>query len=412
MIQTACLRLLALGIAFLATIIYARALGPAQYGQYSYVLAWVSIFSLASTLGIPQLLVREGSRDPNANLRLLKAWSDRRILIAGIAAAAILVVFGINDTGEFQTGSNLFFLASALPLLGAISEVRAGLLQSKGFIARSQCPPYLLAPSVTLLGTAAFWYITEDLSAMSLMAFTVAGAAITLTLQSRQLRSLAGQASGSGSSMLLISDAMPFLMIGGLFLINARIDILMLGRLSDSNQVGIYTAASKLSELVGLILIISNLAIAPTVSRLYSERKSDALQDLLVTTARWVLIASIPTCLILTVAAGPIVRFVYGPDYSNAIKPLQVLAIGQGLALLAGPVGIALNMTGRAAHSAWILFLGVLVSALLNWALIPTIGGTGAAIATASSIVICSILRWLTVIVSLRVNPSAFGNRS
>jgi O-antigen/teichoic acid export membrane protein len=48
-------------LAFVASLLYARALGPHGYGLYSYVIAWTTVLAIPVALGLPQYLVREAT---------------------------------------------------------------------------------------------------------------------------------------------------------------------------------------------------------------------------------------------------------------------------------------------------------------------------------------------------------------
>lgn len=53
------LKIASSGIAFIMSIIFARFLGTAGLGTYSYATTWANLLSIPATLGIDQLIVRE-----------------------------------------------------------------------------------------------------------------------------------------------------------------------------------------------------------------------------------------------------------------------------------------------------------------------------------------------------------------
>jgi O-antigen/teichoic acid export membrane protein len=70
--------------------------------------------------------------------------------------------------------------------------------------------------------------------------------------------------------------------------------------------------------------------------------------------------------------------------------------------------GTVLAMTRYASDCAWIVAVGATVNVLLNAWLIPIYGSTGAAISTASSMVIWNILLSLQVYRRLGINATIF----
>jgi O-antigen/teichoic acid export membrane protein len=61
--------LISRGLVMVSGIIYARYLGPEQFGLYSFALAIIAMATLPVIAGLPQLLVRE-----IANYHLEKNW--------------------------------------------------------------------------------------------------------------------------------------------------------------------------------------------------------------------------------------------------------------------------------------------------------------------------------------------------
>src|SRR5690625_1475316 len=80
---TAVFKVVANLIAFGASLIYARALGPHGYGLYAYVIAWAMIASIPVAMGLPGYLVREGAKAP-ASVRWMRRWADKRVLLTGL----------------------------------------------------------------------------------------------------------------------------------------------------------------------------------------------------------------------------------------------------------------------------------------------------------------------------------------
>jgi O-antigen/teichoic acid export membrane protein len=74
-----------------------------------------------------------------------------------------------------------------------------------------------------------------------------------------------------------------------------------------------------------------------------------------------------------------------------------ILAFGQLINVLFGPVGILLNMTGHERDTMRGLTMAAVLNVLLSLTLIPMFGINGAAIASAITLVICNVLLWKSV---------------
>ena len=94
-----------LGLGYLVHVVLARTLGAADYGVYTYVLAWASLLAIPAGMGLPILVVRfvpeyhVGAQWDR--LRGLLTWGSTRVLAAGVgvALAGIAVVTALDAEG-------------------------------------------------------------------------------------------------------------------------------------------------------------------------------------------------------------------------------------------------------------------------------------------------------------------------
>ena len=78
----------------------------------------------------------------------------------------------------------------------------------------------------------------------------------------------------------MIKMAFPLLLVAGTSIIASNSDVLMLGWLSNSKEVGIYTVAARLALLVSLFLQISNSAISPKLASMYANKNLNEMKVL------------------------------------------------------------------------------------------------------------------------------------
>lgn len=77
---------------------------------------------------------------------------------------------------------------------------------------------------------------------------------------------------------------------------------------------------------------------------------------------------------------------IFGSNYAEGAMALTILSIGQFVNVIAGSVGVLLNMSGHKRVWRNIALLTGVLNVILNITLIPIWGITGVAIATATSI--------------------------
>jgi O-antigen/teichoic acid export membrane protein len=381
-------------LAFLASLLYARALGPHDYGLYSYVIAWTTVLAIPVALGLPQYLVREGTKAPNA-MRQLSRWADHRVVASGSVAAIVLASAALipNAAGARW----LFVVAAPLPMLMGIASVRSALLQACGAMARSQWPRLVLTPVLMVAALAMLWWWRGKLHPIELMIATTLSTALCLVVNAYQLRRVSPEPAAGPLLHLRVRDALPFMWVAGLFLLNSRIDLIMLGSIKGAYDAGIYAVASRAAELTSFLMATANLVLAPKIAHMHHAGEHRLLQRMVRGAMRRVLFGSIPIALVLIVGARPLLTHFYGMRYADGAIVLQILAASQILIVGSGPLGTLLNMTGHVKAITRNMMLAVSMNIALNMLLIPRYGATGAATATGISLVFSRILLWYQV---------------
>ena len=98
---------------------------------------------------------------------------------------------------------------------------------------------------------------------------------------------------------------------------------------------------------------------------------------------------------IAAVIAPQVLEFVFGADYRIASTALQILIMGQAINVMFGSVGTILNMTGLENLAMRGMVIAIVINLGLDVLLIPLLGLSGAALASALTITIWNaILRY------------------
>jgi O-antigen/teichoic acid export membrane protein len=206
---------------------------------------------------------------------------------------------------------------------------------------------------------------------------------------------------------------MPFTLLGGAGLLIMQADVLILGLFRPAEEVGIYRVAVQGAMLVTFGLQAVNAVTPPEFARSYRQGDRDRLQKLASSSALLALLFALPVGLIFIAAGGSILAWVFGSGFAAGHLPLAILTIGQMGNVAAGSVGYLLNMTGHENDTARVMVLACVLNVGLNLALIPPMGATGAAVATALSLAFWNVVLYRLARKRIAINPSAFNfNRS
>jgi O-antigen/teichoic acid export membrane protein len=197
-------------------------------------------------------------------------------------------------------------------------------------------------------------------------------------------------------SLKWLKISFPLVLVAGFKTLIARIDVIMLGIMTESSSVAVYHAASRVAVFLLLVQTAMSALSAPKIAKLFAQEKMDELQALVSGILNWVFW---PTLLLAAVIVimGHEILYMFGAGFVDGYPILLVLAVGQLVTASAGHVLQLLNMTGNQGHSARIFGWCALINILLNGALIPMYGAMGASIATAVTMLAWNL--WMVTMV-------------
>lgn len=190
----------------------------------------------------------------------------------------------------------------------------------------------------------------------------------------------------------LLNYSWPLFLTGILNLVVGWTDTFMLGYFSSSANVGVYNAALPTSRLMLLLIKSVSIIFLPLATEAFSRGEHERMERIFTTSYRWVFLATLPVYLFLALFAQPIIVLMFGSSYVAGSTVLVVLATGFFLSTLSGPAQKLFNSVGRTRLVLGLTFSTALANLVLNYVLVPRFGIMGAAIATATSLGLGSLL--------------------
>jgi O-antigen/teichoic acid export membrane protein len=204
-----------------------------------------------------------------------------------------------------------------------------------------------------------------------------------------------GEWTHAASSLLAVS----FLVI-----LLGQLDVLVAGFFLDPAQIGIYSAAIRVTTLIGFVPLSVTIVASPQIAALHAQHDTRGLQDLASRIAHLSFWPSLAAAAGLLLLATPILRL-FGPEFVSARWVLWILALTQLFKSGMGAVGYFLDMTGHQAYNARAFAAASVVGVALNLIAIPRFGILGAASASFASWVF--VMFWLHREVAHRVGVHA-----
>jgi O-antigen/teichoic acid export membrane protein len=382
-------KLLKAAVGLVMAVWLARYLGPAGFGHYSYVLAFVALFGGFATLGLPQIGVRELVREPAARGEIL--GTVLALLLVGALAAALLVALAIGVVRPHDTAARLAVVVVSGTLLFQCSAVARYWFESQ--VASRHV---VVAEAVALLAGAAlkaalilagapvlafFWAALAESALMAL--------ALLLAYQRRvgdgwQWRASLARARG------LMAGAWPIALSGALLMVQARVDQFMLAELAGERELGYYSVALRVAEGLVFFSLILQSTLYPV---LVQARKASwaEFHTKLMSFYRASVLAALAVCVPVALLAPWLVQVLFGSAYEPAGPLLAWMAGRVLLAFLGVARSVFLLIENLQSWATLTLAVGTVLNIALNALWIPEFRGTGAVWASLVSFTVTSL---------------------
>ncbi|VAW52939.1 hypothetical protein MNBD_GAMMA05-1881 [hydrothermal vent metagenome] len=399
---------------FILSVILARSLGAAEYGVYMYVLTWILALSMPAGMGLPRMLVRNVASYHEQSewglIRGLVRWTNLIVLSASLATIILVIAITFFLKPKINTES-LDILWLALILLPILTYIRLQQSTMQGFhrVVIGSLPEAIIQPLIFILLTGALYVLFKEHFDAYWVVFiqilaTFAALFTSIYLLRKTIPANVKQSKIKYEKKIWLRSALVLLFMGGLNIINSRADILMLGAITGTDSVGIYSIASRGAEFITFLMIPIHAALGPTIAKLYTSHDTERLQRI-ITKSTWITAA-----LSLPIALGFIIfgywfLLIFGTEFTQGQLALNILSIGKIASVIMGPVILLLVMTHHERDATLALALSAALNILLNTILIPQWGLNGAATATTASFILSNILMAIFVYRRIQINP-------
>ena len=373
-------KILRMGMGLLVGVWVARYLGPEQFGLFNYVTAIVALFTAIATLGLNNIVVRDLVKHPeDASATLGTAFLLQ--LIGGVlatVAAVIAVSFMRPDDATARimvaiVGSAMVFKASDVIRYWFEARVQSKytvLVENAAFLVFAAVKVGLILAKAPLLTFV--WVVLAEAALV---------AALLLFIYAQKGNRLSTWRYHYARAKSLLHDSWPLILSGLAAMLYMRIDQIMLGQMLGDAAVGVYSAASRISEVWYFIPISIVNSVQPEIIRIKSINKKiylEKIQNLYNVLIR----ISILVAIITTFLAPQIIYILYEKNYSDAatILSIQVWAgVFVTMGVARGPWIIA---EGLQKYTFRYIGIATIVNILCNNILINKFGPIGASVSS------------------------------
>jgi len=389
---------LALGVILLALL--GRRLGTSGFGTLQLALAVMAYPLVLVDLGLTTFGLRAIAKG-NVAPDLVQGVVAARLILAAaalIALGAAVIFLPLNPlTRTLVVVLGLGLPASALNARWVLQgERRFGRV---AVIDAASTGAQLLAVLILVRG--------EDDAPAAAVALTIAAWATT-TISAR----LAGRWSRLRPRIVpglstMIRRSFPLGAAAIAITVYYSFDTILLGLFRGTEEVAYYAAAYRLIlPIIALAGAVGTVGI-PHLSFLVA-RDARAAEKAVADLSRQMVLVALPMAVGGALAAEPIIRLVYGPEFAAAVAPFRILV--WSVVTVFANAAFAFLLLARHGDRRYLAAVaaGAVSNIALNLVVIPRAGMIGAAVVTmASELIVLSMLLWWTRDVSRAAIPAA-----
>jgi len=376
-------RALRMGLGLVVGIWLARYLGPGQFGLWNFAIAFAALFGALATLGLDGIVIRELVRDPERQPVVMGSAFVLKLVASVIALFLSLIGITIMRGGEVLT----FWLVglSAAGFMFQSINVVDFYFQAK---VQAKFTVYAANAAFLMMLVVKIWLLLRGAPIISFAWAGLAEAALTATFlvwayRANHLRMRDWQYDLQVMRGLL-KESWPLLLASVAVMFYMRLDMVMLQQMAGEREVGIYAAATRLSEIWYFLPVIIVASASPAIIRAHQADPIEFVKKLrkLYFVLAWLAIGiSLPVSLL----SDRIVGLLYGEDF-HAAAAVLAMHLWASIAVFLGVASSQyLLVEQRQDISLYRTLIGLVCNVALNLVLIPGMGAMGAAIATVVS---------------------------
>ena len=389
-------------LALITSVIIARFYGPEMMGilaMINSVVVLVTIFTVLGTNISILRLIPEHAAKYSATSAFYVYRKTQYFVIAVSLASAVMLFFasGIIAEKVFSKPhlAYYFMLAAGFVVFKSVMDLNThavrGMMLIKTFAFMQILP--VLAKLVILLAAILLFPNPNNAVYAQFAAWAVAGIVGAWIMNYAFSRKRRPEDTIQFMSLNgIMSISLPMLMTTSMTFAIGQTGVILLGMFTTESEVGYYSVAVKLASLTAFILQAINSMAAPKFSELFHAGKMDDLFYVARKSTCLIFWSTVPILLGLVAFGRPILRILFGAEFTVAYPAMVFLVLGQFVNSVSGSTGYFMNMTGHESAYKNVILLAAVVNIALSLALIPHFGMNGAAFSGMISMSLWNVL--------------------
>ena len=365
----------------IAGIVAARIIGPTSFGTLSYIISFITIFSVLASFGLDQIEIRELTSCNNAFNRKreneLSTLLLLRLILGSCSYLLLILTLFLFQITEFRSLLLLYGLILFFQSCNPLRNYFTAVLENKYVViselfrnifgtALKISLVFLHAPLWLLIAAYAFDYLLLAAGYWQVYHKRISGLSFHFD---------------TGRAWHYLKEAFPLLLSSAVIIVYQKIDQVIIHSLMNDAAVGNFAIACKIVEVASIFPIIMSQTVVPALvksketSREQYLRASQKMMDLTV----W---SSVLVAMLVCAMAKPAIYICFGSQYLSATPALQIMAWKVPAMALSAFSGYLIIIDQLQKYAILRNIAGCVICLALNCLLIPHYGINGSATAS------------------------------
>ena len=363
---------------FVLVALIARHLGPSDYGLISYCASVITIFTTLSGLGLDNVIVSEIIKNPEKEGGYLGTALVMRLAASLVSYPMILILISV-----INPGNKILLTVAALQALGMVFHTYEVLVYWFRIKLKMVYISIAIICAITVTSVFRIVLLANRASAgwfslaISVQAFVSALIVTAFFVRKTDVRLRFSMSDAKALIRLSYNCIISTVSV----IIYMEADKIIIERMTDSAQVGIYTAAVTLAtfwQFVPSALIESS---RPVVLEKRKTSHEEYLEQFKLVMAGVNLMAFVFS-LLMSCLGWVFIRFIYGIEYMDAFIPLIILSGSSFIGISGYTRTIWITGENYYRYEKWFAMTAAALNIGLDILLIWRFGIIGAAVAT------------------------------
>lgn len=179
-----------------------------------------------------------------------------------------------------------------------------------------------------------------------------------------------------------------------------NLDTTMLGFIKDDMEVGLYSTAAKVNNIVAQVVYSIGWVVIPKLSLYFKEKNYTEINKILRYEWEFTLILGLPCLVAINMMAEEIIYLIAGTEYMPAANCLRILSVSMACGYISSIYGNTILLpSNREKRYTFACLVASIINAVTNALFIPLFGINGAAMTTVFASVV------IMVVVTTKIEP-------